>query len=86
MTRKEELLNWIEVNINETNMLVVAERVEYAPPISKLESGQHGKKTFGKAKIDLIELINNKYTDNLFGVLSNDQYVLEIISWDKRER
>ena len=82
MTRKEELLLYINTNINDTNMLRVNEMIEYLPSGDTLSIKDIGSKTFGFSKDKLIKVITENYTNELYGQISTtDLIVLYIINW-----
>lgn len=80
-TLKLQLLEFIEEHVNETNMLRILERVEYVGKGGIINIKDKGRKRFDTTKENLIRLINENYTDKLFGKLPNETMIIEILDW-----
>lgn len=82
MTEKEQLLLFIDLNINETNRLKMEENVVYIGDESGLvKTNDPGWKTFTTPKENLIKLITENYTDTLYGKLPHETMIVKILSW-----
>ena len=81
MTKKEELIQFINDNINDTNELFTYERVVKVQGDTVVDVGQYGTRGFTATNEHLINAINNGFNDNLIGNIGNDKVVVEILNW-----
>jgi len=81
MTKKEEILEYINTNINDTNFLRVQEIVISADRDSSLKTGDKGGKTFGMSRDNLLNAILYGYNDDLHGHAPGDAHLIQILSW-----
>ena len=82
MTRKQELINFINNNISGEKHLRVIERIITPAPNQDVIKENHiGYKTFGGNKERTIEMIGASYSDDLIGNLPGDQNVVKILDW-----
>lgn len=84
MTKKEELLTWINNNIDEFTFLKVEERVLDPGTMNNLSINETGKRTFVMRTHILIDTITNDFDDNLIGTV--DTVVVELVNWDSAPR
>ena len=73
MTKKEELIQYIQKEITDENTLKVY--MFHETP------GVYGPREFGMTKEEVIELISNSYDDELIGQIRNENTITHIISW-----
>ena len=83
MTKKEELLNYIEHQITDNNNLRTVERIVIAGENSKiLNAFDAGNKSWYLPKSVLKEIIINGFDDDLIGQIPNDSNVIKILDWE----
>ncbi len=83
MTRKQELLEFIEENINDQNKLRVREIILSADRSSNvLKTGSKGYKNFSTSKDNLIQAIRNGYSADLQGHAPGDPHLVRILGWE----
>jgi len=81
MTKKEELIQFINDNITTKNELLTYERIVETQGDTVVEVGQKGTRGFTATNEHLINAINNGFNDNLIGNIWNDKITVEILSW-----
>lgn len=82
MTKKEELLLFINDNINETNKLRTVERIVIpSSEESFLKANDGGNKTYSIDKETLVKEITEHFDDDLIGGVSGDLNVSQILYW-----
>ena len=81
MTKKEELIQFINDNITTKNELLTYERIVETQGDTVVEVGQKGTRGFTATNEHLINAINNGFNDNLIGNIGNDKITVEILSW-----
>ena len=83
MTRKEELLLFIETINEETQMLKTSEKVITSDVESQLiNDNDLGTKTFNAPNEHIINLITNGFSDDLVGSVGSNPSVIEILDWN----
>ena len=84
MTRKEELLLFIETINEETQMLKTSEKVITSSVDSTLiNDNDTGHKTFNASNEHLSSLITGGFSDDLVGHVGKDPNEVEILDWIK---
>jgi len=84
MTRKEELLIFIETINEETEMLKTNERIITSNTDSTVVNDLDiGTKTFKTTNANLSSLITGGFSDDLVGHVGKDPNEIEILSWSK---
>ena len=84
MTRKEELLIFIETINEETEMLKTNERIITSNTDSTVINDYDlGTKTFRTTNANLSSLITGGFSDGLIGHVGTDPNEVEILSWVK---
>lgn len=87
MTRKEELLEYINTNIDGFHFLRVHEVVLQDSETGLLTTGQEGNRKFIMSTSNLIDTITNNYSDELVGNPKPEEvYTFKILSWERIER
>ncbi len=84
MTKKEELLTFIESINEETERLKTFEKIVTSSVDSTLiNDNDFGYKTFKTTNANLSNLITNGFNDDLIGSVGNDPNIIEILEWFK---
>ena len=84
MTRKEELLAFIQTIDEETEMLRTSERiVTSSGEDTLLNDNDTGHKTFNAPNAHLSSLITGGFSDGLIGHVGTDPNEVEILDWIK---
>ena len=84
MTRKEELLLFIETINEETELLRTAEKIVTSSVDSTLiNDNDTGHKTFNASNEHLSSLITGGFSDDLVGHVGTDPNEVEILDWSK---
>jgi len=73
MTKKQELLLFIQENINDTNMLFTSEIF--------IEDDKELTRTYAVRTERLPIIINSSFNDDLIGNLPNDKHTVKINNW-----
>lgn len=81
MTKKEEILTYINTNIDDTKFLRVSEEIISSDGRNGLKAGSTGYKTFAIDKEKLLVAIINGYNSDLQGHAPNDANLIQILSW-----
>lgn len=87
MTKKEELLNFINTEMTGMDFLKTKEVILYSPDGHVVEFGQEIEKELFLKTDKLISKITNNFDDELIGRFSdNDPVSSQILSWEKFDR
>ena len=83
MTRKDELLLFIETINEETEMLKTSEKIITSDTNSTLINDLDlGYKIFKTTNTNLSSLITGGFSDDLVGYVGTDPHKVEILSWE----
>ena len=78
MTKKEELLVFIQTNVNELNTLKFYSVIQ--------QTGENCSMVVGASQNRIAQIITENFDDNLVGNMPNDNVIHEIHSWEICER
>ena len=73
MTKKEELLEFVELNVDEFCTLQFNSIIQ--------QTGESCTMTVGTRKERILTIITENFTDNLVGHMPNDSVIHEILNW-----
>lgn len=76
MTKKEEILKFIEESLNDSNQLQLQTIIQ--------ETNEMCVMTIGATKPRVKEILSNNFNDELLGSMPNDQTIHKIESWGSK--